>query len=134
MAEIKFTGSKKLGTVSGEFWKSFPHLRLRFYPAEYKVSFDNGTASPFNNEEFLSKKVIEVRQKKGPDLIIHGNLKVKSLEKMFWDDHGILASVEFILADGTWCFTNAEADEYTLTEWNRIGESRGWLRDTNTPV
>jgi len=134
MAEITFTGSKKLGTVSGEFWKAFPYLRLRFYPAEKKESFDNGTAKPYHNEEFLNKKVVEVRQKKGPNLIIRGNLKVKSLERIFWDDYGVLASVEYIKSDGTWCFTGSITDNLTLTELNNKGQAEGWLRDTNKPV
>ena len=62
MAEITFTGSKKLGTVSGEFWNSFPYLRLRFYPSEKKEAFDKGTATPYHHEDFLNKKVIVCRK------------------------------------------------------------------------
>jgi hypothetical protein len=57
MAEITFTGSKKLSTISYQFWEAFPYLRLRFYPSEKKASFDDGTAKPYHNEEFLNKKV-----------------------------------------------------------------------------
>jgi hypothetical protein len=132
MAEITTNGNKKLGTLSGEFWKSFPYLRLRFYPSEKKESFDNGTATPYHFEEFLTKKISEVRLKKGPDLVIRGNLKVKNLERIFWDDHGILASVEYIKADGKWYFTSSLTDNMSLTELNRKGESEGWLKDTNS--
>jgi len=134
MAEITFTGSKKLGTVAGEFWNSFPYLRLRFYPSEKKEAFDKGTAIPYHHEDFLNKKVIEVRQKIGPDLKIRGNLKVKSLERIFWDDHGVLASVEYIKPDGKWYFTSKIYDDLTLTELNNKGQDEGWLKDTNTPI
>jgi hypothetical protein len=131
MAEITLTGNKKLASVAGEFWRAFPHLRLRFYPSEKKEAFDKGTAKPYHFEEFLQKKVSEARLKKGPDLSIRGNLKVKSLERIFWDDHGILASVEYIKSDGTWCFTGAAYDQLTLTELNRKGAAEGWLKDSN---
>ncbi len=132
MADITFTGNKKLLSVAGEFWREFPYLRLRFYPAEKKALFDAGTAKPYYFEDFLQKKVSEVRQKKGPELTIRGNLKVKSLERIFWDDHGVLASVEYIKADGTWCFTGSITDNLSLSELNRKGEQEGWLKDTNT--
>ena len=80
----------------------------------------------------MQKNVSEVRQKNGPDLIIRGNLKVKSLERIFWDDHGVLASVEYIKSDGTWCFTGAITDNLSLSALNRKGEQEGWLKDSNT--
>ena len=65
-------------------------------------------------------------------MVIRGNLKVKNLERIFWDDHGILASVEYIKADGKWYFTSSLTDNMSLTELNRKGESEGWLKDSNS--
>lgn len=112
--ELTMTGSKKLKTIISEFSEKFNYLSLVFKKANNHA---------IDNEKTLS----EVREKKGGDLSIVGNLTVGKLELRFKEYYGLNVQVVCKSADGRIHNTSGESDLRTLTEENIRAKEVGFI-------
>jgi hypothetical protein len=112
--ELTMTGSKKLKTLAKEFSQKFNYLSLVFKKANNHAIDD-------------SKSLAEVREKKGGELSIVGNLTVGKLEERFMEYYGLNVQVVYKTADGKIWATKGVADTRTLSQQNEAAKAEGCL-------
>ncbi|MEZ5043015.1 MAG: hypothetical protein R2828_24175 [Saprospiraceae bacterium] len=105
------TDEKKIIDIQQAFSEKFPNLKLEFYASPHRAG---AGSSP---EELLSPeaKIGAIRKvHQSGDLSINGHLKVKTLEKLFFDQYGL--SVQVFRKSGDIWLQTTSTDEWTLTE------------------
>ena len=114
---MKITDDKKLIEVQEQFQALFPYLKIEFYAGRHAPG--EGSRA----EEALAPQLTigEVRsvQKEG-DLNITGDLEVRKLEQLFYEDYGLNVQV-FRQSGHLWMQTSA-TDHWPLDKQNRKGE------------
>jgi len=124
--ELNITGQKKLKTINKEFQSQFPYLRLSFFTDEEAKKAEKGESITGLS---LDKKLSEVRTKTSDeDLSIHGNTKIKTLEKKFHKIYGINVQVCFNDKKGRY-YTSGTFDEMTLSKLNKFLEEHGYIKN-----
>ena len=124
--ELSITGQKKVGTLMKEFTKKFPYLGLRLYRPESKKLLGTGTNfAPYRIPVDKTLASVRAESATGGTITITGNKKIKTLEHEFEKVFGLFAQVCFSpkeLSSHQGYITNTEADEYTLSSFNRMRE------------
>lgn len=112
--DLTMTGNKKIKTLVREFSTKFNYLSLVFKKAN-------------NHPIDVEKTLAEVREKRGGDLSIVGNLTVGKLEQRFMEYYGLKVEVVFKSADGKIYNTKGEADQRTLAQENKCAQEEGMV-------
>lgn len=112
--DLTMTGSKKIKTIIREFSGKFNYLSLVFKKAN-------------NHAIDVEKTLSEVREKKGGDLSIVGNLTVGKLELRFQEYYGLKVQVVCKSADDRIHNTTGESDLRTLTQENKRAQEVGFV-------
>ena len=112
-SDISMNGRKKIQNIQKEFTEKFSHLTIVFFD-ENNSELDN------------SKKLSDVRKKKGDDISIIASLKINTLEKRFVTNFGILVQVAY-KKDNQLLYTDKN-DDRTLNELNK------WCIENNCAV
>lgn len=103
---------KKLEEIQAEFREKFPYLKIEFYKSngsmQERVPLDPG----------LTIGEIRTIHKEG-EVGLHGNMKVRTLESLFYETYGLKVQV-FRLSGNIWLQTTS-TDEWTLHQQNRKG-------------
>lgn len=110
--DLTMTGSKKIKTIVKEFSQKFNYLSLVFKKAN-------------NHKIDVEKTLSEVREKRGGDLSIVGNLTVGRLEQRFQEYYGINVQVVCKTPDGRIHETKGKYDLHTLTQENKRAQEAG---------
>jgi len=124
--ELNITGQKKLKTINKEIQSQFPYLMVQFFTDEEAKKATKGKSiTPLS----LDKRLSEVRTKKSDeDLSIHGNTKIKTLEKKFHKIYGINVQVCYANKKGRY-YTSGTFDEMTLSKLNKFLEEHGYTKN-----
>ena len=111
MADITFTGNKKLKSINREWTSKFPYLYLSFYNADGKGqgSWDVTHAS--------------VRaSKNSKELSTNAGMKVSTFESRYKDAYGSSIEIKYIKGSRTYR-TLGKHNDLTLSEMN------AWVKD-----
>ena len=117
--EISVTGNKKIDTLSKEFNKQLPNLRLGLY---YSYMRNESTKTPLSGDKTLASVR---RADSGGDISIAGNKKIKTLEKEFDTVFGLYAQVCYTTGEGKRYYTSGSDDDKTLAAFNAECEKNG---------
>jgi len=111
---MTITDNRSIASIQKEFQTHFPFLKIEFYDTEHVA----GEGSPLNLQyKDVSKTIGEIRKKHiEGDLSINGHLRVKTLEKRFYEQYGLNVQV-FRQSGNTWLQT-VSTDNWTLSEQN----------------
>jgi hypothetical protein len=113
---MKITDGKRLIEVQQEFQQNFPYLKIEFYVGSHKMG--EGSRAEETLDAQLSIGEVRTKHKEG-DLQIDGDLEVRQLEQLFYDDYGLNVQV-FRQSGHLWMQTSA-SDHWTLEKQNRKG-------------
>jgi hypothetical protein len=113
MAEITFTGNKKLKSIAAEFSEKFPYLYLRFWnnEGEHVHDWDLTHAS--------------IRGKKGADdLSTNASMLVGTFEKRYEEAFGCKIEVMYILNERRYRSLD-DNNNQTLNEYKEWAKAKG---------
>lgn len=113
MAEITFTGNKKLKSINKEWCTKFPFTYLSFYKSDGKSQggWDVTHAS--------------IRGKKGADeLSTNAKMQVKTFESRYEAAYGAKIEIKFIKGEKAYR-TLDEHNDLTLSELNTMAKEKG---------
>jgi hypothetical protein len=113
MAEITFTGNKKLKTINSEWCAKFPYLYLGFFNAEDKPVGD------------WTKNHTEARAKKdASELLTTATMNVSTFESRYKAAFGTVVEIKYIKNGRKYRSIN-EHNSLTLSELNKWAETNG---------
>jgi hypothetical protein len=114
MAELTFTGNKKLKTIAKEWCEKFPYTYLGFFDADGNsgMSWDTTTHGSIRGN------------KKNDDLSTNSNLKVSSFESRYEDAFGCKIEIKYE-KNGKLYRTLNNHNELTLSEMNSWAKENG---------
>ncbi|PHN01700.1 hypothetical protein [Flavilitoribacter nigricans] len=113
---MKITDNKRLIQVQEEFQEDFPFLKIEFYAGQHQAG--EGSRAEEKLDPQLTIGEVRSKHREG-DLQIDGELEVRQLEKLFFDDYGLNVQV-FRQSGHLWMQTSA-SDHWTLEKQNRKG-------------
>lgn len=113
MAEITFTGNKKLKSINKEWCAKFPYTYLRFYNADGKAC----TNWEVTHSSVRSKKA-------AAELSTNAGMKVSTFEKRYEDAYG--SKVEIMYQKGGKLYRSlGDSDNETLSAYNAWVKEKG---------
>jgi len=113
MADITFTGNKKLKSINWEWTGKFPYLYLSFYDAKGKV---HGSWTDTHASIRVSKN--------SKELSTNAGMKVSTFESRYEDAYGCKIEIKYIKGSRTYR-TLGEHNDLTLSEMNAWAKDNG---------
>lgn len=113
MAEITFTGNKKLKSINREWCTKFPYLYLGFFNAEDKPVGDWEN----NHSDARAKK-------DASELLTTATMNVSTFERRYKEAFGTVGEIKYV-KNGRKYRSLDEHNSMTLSEFNKWCESNG---------
>jgi hypothetical protein len=115
---MRISDDMRIMDVQHQFNEKFPYLKIEFYSEHHEAGQPSSLSKQLNpSAEIGSIRTVHNTE----DISINGNLKVKSLEQMFYDKLGLNIQVFRQSKSNIWLQTTA-TDEWTLSEQNQKAE------------